>query len=278
MSLPRFSAWALPGIPEVQAGDDLAALILAAVDAAAATDPDLALADGDILVVASKIVAKAEGMLVPATDRDKVIADDTVRVVAERVTPNGLTRIVETRQGLIMAAAGIDMSNVPEGYALRLPEDPDRSALTLCTALRAQLGLALGIIVTDTFGRPWRVGQTDVAIGAAGLQLTEDMRGGTDANGRPLHATIAVLADEIAGAADLVKGKSGGLPVAVVRGLGRLVGSLDAPGARTLVRPLEEDMFRFGSAEAYQLGYDAARAELGATTSPPVPRNAKQES
>lgn len=276
MSLPRFSAWAVPGIPEVRAGDDLVALILDAIGAQAAKEPELGLAEGDILVIASKIVAKAEGMLVPATDREKVIADDTVRVVAERVTPNGVTRIVETRQGLIMAAAGIDMSNVPDGYALRLPEDPDLSARELCTALREKLGIRLGIIVTDTFGRPWRVGQTDVAIGAAGVQLTEDLRGGTDANGRPLHATIAVLADEIAGAADLVKGKAGGLPVAVVRGLGHLVVAADAPGARTLVRPLEEDMFRFGSAEAYKLGYDTARAELGGA--PTKKRGARQES
>ncbi len=276
MSTARFSVWSVPGIPEIQAGDDLVALISTAIAAQSSADAEAALVAGDILVIASKIVAKAEGMLVPATDRDKVIADDTVRVVAERVTPNGITRIVETRQGLIMAAAGIDMSNVPDGYALRLPEDPDRSARELCTALRQNLGFDIGIIITDTFGRPWRVGQTDVAIGAAGLQLSEDMRGGTDANGRPLHATIAVLADEIAGAADLVKGKTGGMPVAVVRGLGHLVRPLDAPGARSLVRPLEEDMFRFGSAEAYQLGYDAARAELGGA--PTKPRSAKQES
>ncbi|RYE08116.1 MAG: coenzyme F420-0:L-glutamate ligase [Hyphomicrobiales bacterium] len=274
MSLPRFSAWAVPGIPEVQAGDDLAALILDAIAAQAATEADLALADGDILVIASKIVAKAEGRLVPATDREKAISDDTVRVVAERVTPHGTTRIVETRQGLIMAAAGIDMSNVPDGYALRLPEDPDASARTLCATLRQRLGIDLGIIVTDTFGRPWRVGQTDVAIGAAGLQLTDDMRGGVDANGRSLHATIAVLADEIAGAADLVKGKTGGLPVAIVRGLARLIAPVDAPGARSLVRSLEDDMFRFGSAEAYQLGYDTARAELAGKT--PAPQDEKQ--
>jgi len=254
-----FSIWAVPGIPEIRPGDDLVTII---GDAIAAGDPALALAAGDILVIASKIVAKAEGMLVRATDREKAISDDTVRVVAERVTPAGTTRIVETRQGLIMAAAGIDMSNVPDGFALRLPEDPDRSARGLCAALRDQLGFDLGVIVTDTLGRPWRVGQTDVAIGAAGVQLTEDMRGGTDANGRALHATIAVLADEIAGAADLVKGKASGLPVAVVRGLGRLVTGIDAPGARSLVRSLEEDMFRFGSAEAYRLGYEAAMAEM----------------
>ena len=264
-------AWALDGIPEITAGDDLVALIADAIAAQATGDPGKALVAGDILVVASKIVAKAEGMLVPATDREKVITEDTVRVVAERVHPGGVTRIVETRQGLIMAAAGIDMSNVPDGYALRLPEDPDRSARVICGGLRERLGFDLGVIVTDTLGRPWRVGQTDVAIGAAGLQLTEDLRGGVDANGRPLHATIAVVADEIAGAADLVKGKASGLPVAVVRGLGHLVRDLDAPGARSLVRSLEEDMFRFGSAEAYQLGYEAARAELGRAPTPPEP-------
>ena len=277
MSLPRFSVWAVPGIPEVHDGDDLAALLRAAIDRLAADEPDCALRDGDILVVASKIVAKAEGRLVPATDREKIITEDTVRVVAERVHPGGTTRIVETRQGLIMAAAGIDMSNVPDGYALRLPEDPDLSAHTLGALLREQTGLELGIIVTDTLGRPWRVGQTDVAIGAAGIRLSEDLRGSTDANGRPLHATISVVADEIAGAADLVKGKTGGLPLAVVRGLGHLVCGLDAPGARTLVRSLEEDMFRFGSAEAYQLGYQTARAELGGAA-PAEPTGARQES
>jgi coenzyme F420-0:L-glutamate ligase/coenzyme F420-1:gamma-L-glutamate ligase len=262
MSGPSLSIWAVPGMPEVRPGDDLVELIATAIDRQARDDATLALSAGDILVVASKIVAKAEDQLVPATDREKAITDDTVRVVAERVHPGGMTRIVETRQGLIMAAAGIDMSNVPEGYALRLPEDPDRSAHALCDGLRRRLGLDLGVIVTDTLGRPWRVGQTDVAIGAAGLHLADDLRGGFDANGRPLHATIPVLADEIAGAADLVKGKTGGLPVAVVRGLARLVTGLEAPGARSLVRSLEEDMFRFGSAEAYRLGYEAAKAEL----------------
>lgn len=269
-----FSAWAVPGIPEINDGDDLVAIIHAAI--AAQPEPSAALQAGDILVVASKIVAKAEGRLVPATDREKAISDDTVRVVAERVHAGGVTRIVETRQGLIMAAAGIDMSNVPEGFALRLPEDPDRSALALCAGLRSRLGVDIGVIITDTFGRPWRVGQTDVAIGAAGLRLTEDLRGGNDANGRPLHVTMAVIADEIAGAADLVKGKATGLPVAVVRGLGRYVLGLDAPGARSLVRSIEDDMFRFGSAEAYRLGYEAARAEL-ADTAPSTPANARQE-
>lgn len=276
MNAPGFSAWAVPGIPEVHDGDDLVAIIAVAIAAQAEAEPPAHLRTGDILVVASKIVAKAEGRLVPATDREKAISDDTVRVVAERVHAGGVTRIVETRQGLIMAAAGIDMSNVPDGFALRLPEDPDRSALALCAGLRSHLGIEIGVIITDTFGRPWRVGQTDVAIGAAGLRLTEDLRGGNDANGRPLHVTMAVVADEIAGAADLVKGKATGLPVAVVRGLGRYVQGLDAPGARSLVRSLEDDMFRFGSAEAYNLGYAAARAELG-DTSPSKPAKARQE-
>ena len=269
MSLSGFRVWTVPGIPEVGEGDDLVALISGAIAAQAAGDPAAALAAGDILVVSSKIVAKAEGRLVPAADREKALSEDTVRIVAERVHPGGTTRIVETRHGLIMAAAGIDMSNVPDGYALRLPEDPDRSARALCAALRAKLGFDVGVIVTDTLGRAWRVGQTDVAIGAAGVQLTEDLRGSNDANGRPLHVTIAVVADEIAGAADLVKGKASRLPVAVVRGLGRLVSDIDGPGARSLVRSLEQDLFRFGSAEAYQLGYEAARAELGAGEAAP---------
>ena len=259
MSVPRFSVWGVTGIPEVAVGNDLVALI---GDAIAGMGADYALVDGDILVVTSKIVSKSEGRQVPAADREKAIAEDTVRVVAERVHAGGVTRIVETKQGLIMAAAGLDMSNVPEGVALRLPEDPDRSARLLCAGLRERFGVEIGIVVTDTVGRPWRVGQTDLAIGAAGVQLTDDLRGANDANGRPLHVTMAVVADELAGAADLVKGKTSGIPVAVVRGMGRLVLGIDAPGARTLVRTGDEDMFRFGSAEAYQLGYDAAMAEL----------------
>ncbi|PXA99101.1 coenzyme F420-0:L-glutamate ligase [Nostoc sp. 3335mG] len=263
MTIPKFSVWGVTGIPEVVAGDDLVQLVGDAVGAMAAADAGLALENGDILVVTSKIVSKAEGRQVPASEREKAIADDTVRVVAERVHPGGVTRIVETRQGMIMAAAGLDVSNVPEGLALRLPEDPDRSARELCEGLRRRFGVDLGVVVTDTVGRPWRVGQTDLAIGAAGLQLTDDLRGGNDANGRPLHVTMAVVADELAGAADLVKGKTSHIPVAVVRGMGRLVRDLDTPGARSLVRSSDDDMFRFGSAEAYRLGYEAAMAEVG---------------
>ena len=259
---PRFSVWGITGIPEIAPNDDLVALIAEAITTQSAADPDLALQSGDILVVTSKIVSKAEGMQVPATEREQAIAADTVRVVAERVHPGGTFRIVETRQGLVMAAAGIDMSNVPEGTALRLPADPDASARALCKGLRERLGVEIGIIVTDTIGRAWRIGQTDMAIGAACVQLTDDLRGENDANGRPLHVTQAVIVDEIAGAADLVKGKTTGIPVAVVRGLARFVTHPDAPGARTLSRTGDDDMFRFGTAEAYRLGYEAAMAEM----------------
>lgn len=278
MAMPRYTVWGVTGVPEIGPGDDLVALIAAAINASLMEDPDAALRDGDILVVTSKIVSKAEGMQVPVADREKAIAGDTVRIVAERVHPGGVTKIVETRHGLIMAAAGIDTSNVPDGLALRLPEDPDRSARALCAGLRERFGVAVGVIVTDTLGRPWRVGQTDVAIGAAGMLVTDDLRGGVDANGRPLNVTITVLADELAGAADLVKGKTSRIPVAVVRGLGRLVVGLDAPGARTLVRAVDDDMFRFGSAEAYRLGYEAAQAELREQTDePPANKRVKQD-
>ena len=279
MHVPRYSVWGIPGLPEVGAGDDLVALIADAVSAQARDDAEAALRDGDILVVTSKIVSKAEGQQFPASEREQMIAQETVRVVAERVHPGGVTQIVETRHGLIMAAAGIDTSNVPDGLALRLPVDPDASARALCDGLQQRLGVRLGIIITDTLGRPWRVGQTDVAIGAAGVVVTDDMRGGVDANGKPLQVTITVLADELAGAADLVKGKVSGIPVAVVRGLGRLVTDAETPGARSLVRSVDDDMFRFGSAEAYRLGYDAALAELrdGGQDVSQIPRVKQQQ-
>lgn len=264
MSLSEFSVWGLPGLPEVAAGDDLVALLSAALKDLARAEPSRCLQNGDILVITSKIVSKAEGRQVAAADRERAIDLDTVRVVAERRHAGGVTRIVETRHGFVMAAAGIDMSNVPEGTALRLPEDPDASAKHLCAALRAAFGVEIGVLITDTMGRPWRVGQTDLAIGAAGLRLTDDLRGEADANGRPLHVTQAVSADEIAGAGDLVKGKASGIPVAVVRGLGRYVIGIDAPGARSLQRLGEDDMFRFGSSESWQQGFEAARAEAAA--------------
>ncbi len=148
-------------------------------------------------------------------------------------------------------------SNAPDGTVLLLPEDPDASALALCTALRERFGIELGVIISDTLGRPWREGQTDLAIGAAGIRVLDDLRGTDDVNGRRLDVTVSAVADEIAGAADLVKGKTSRIPVAIVRGLGHLVTGLDAPGARSIVRPAEADMFRLGTKEAWDEGYRA---------------------
>jgi coenzyme F420-0:L-glutamate ligase/coenzyme F420-1:gamma-L-glutamate ligase len=245
----KLEVWGVEGIPEIVAGDDLAALIQDAVGAD--------LLDGDIIAITSKIVSKAEGRQVPAKDREDAITEQTVRVVATREHARGVTRIVENPQGLIMAAAGVDASNAPDGTVLLLPEDPDASALAIATTLRERTGKQVGVILSDTLGRPWREGQTDAAIGAAGLRVVDDLRGTTDASGHLLEATIAAVADEIAGAADLVKGKASGIPVAIVRGLGHLVGELDLPGARVLVRPADQDMFRLGSEEAWREGYEA---------------------
>ncbi|WP_104090198.1 coenzyme F420-0:L-glutamate ligase [Cryobacterium sp. N19] len=247
MELFGLKVFTLGGFGEITAGDDLADLIAEAAQSR--------LADGDIVAVTSKIVSKAEGRVVQAADREQAITDETVRVVASRAHPGGVTRIVENRQGLVMAAAGVDTSNAPEGVVLLLPVDPDASARAICSALRERTGLRLGVLITDTAGRPWREGQTDIAIGAAGLAVLDDLRGTADVSGRRLDVTVAAVADEIAGAADLVKGKTSGNPVAVVRGLGRLVGELDAAGARALQRPSDTDMFRLGTAEARAEGY-----------------------
>lgn len=267
------SVFGLEGLGEIAAGDDLAALIIGV-----AGDR---LIDGDILAVTSKIVSKAEGRQVAAADREQAITDETVRIVATRRHPAGVTRIVENRQGLVLAAAGVDTSNAPDGIVLLLPIDPDASARALCAALRASTGLRLGVLVTDTAGRPWREGQTDITIGAAGVAVLDDLRGTTDVSGRRLDATVAAVADEIAGAADLVKGKTSGNPVAVVRGLGHLVGELvgsgagpgpgsGAIGARALQRPSADDMFRLGTEEAYAEGYAAGLAAgVAAAARPP---------
>lgn len=250
--------WAVPGIPEIRPGDDLASVL---GDAIAADRP---LESGDILVVTSKILSKAEGRIVRAADREEAITAETVRVVASREHPGGVTRIVENRLGMVAAAAGVDSSNTEEGTVLLLPGDPDASARALCAALRERFGLELGVIVSDTLGRPWRIGQTDVAIGAAGVRLVTDLRGQLDASGRRLDVTAPAVGDELAAAADLVKGKAGSLPLAVVRGMGHLVGDLDLPGARSLVRSPEDDMFRLGTREAWDEGYRA-----GAAAAPP---------
>ncbi|PZQ90833.1 MAG: coenzyme F420-0:L-glutamate ligase [Leifsonia xyli] len=249
-----FRVFALDGLPEFRAGDDLAGMLGDALVGVAE--------DGDIVAVTSKIVSKAEGRIVAAADREEAITAETVRVVAERALADGsgITRIVENRQGLVMAAAGVDASNAPEGHVLLLPADPDASARRIAEALRDRLGICLGVILTDTLGRPWREGQTDAAIGAAGVVVLQDLAGTSDANGKLLEVTAPALADELAAAAELVKGKAAGRPVAVIRGLAHLVTGLDAPGARALIRPSERDMFRQGSREAYAEGYAAGLA------------------
>jgi len=247
------TVWAIEGIPEIVAGDDLAIIIGGLAGQ---------LEEGDILAVTSKIVSKAEGRFVLATDRDQAISDETVRVVATRVHPGGVTRIVENRLGIVAAAAGVDASNTPQGTVLLLPLDPDASALRLRTALEFRFGVRLGVIITDTLGRAWREGQTDVAIGASGVRVLDDLRGSVDTQGRRLDVTIPATGDEIASAADLVKRKSDGLPVAVVRGLAHLLAD-DAEGARSLVRPAANDMFRLGTDEAWNQGFEAGRASGG---------------
>ncbi len=174
------------------------------------------------------------------------------------VARRGPLRIVQNRQGLVMAAAGVDASNTPPGTVLLLPEDPDASARALRAGLRTALGVEVGVVISDTFGRPWRNGLTDVAIGAAGVRVLDDLRGGTDAYGNPLSATVVATADELAAAGDLVKGKAAGLPVAVVRGLPHVVEEAgDGAGARAMVRGAEDDMFRLGTSEAVRRSGDA---------------------
>ncbi|MEO6504570.1 MAG: coenzyme F420-0:L-glutamate ligase [Terrimesophilobacter sp.] len=247
-----FSVEALEGIPEIVAGDDLATIIGDAIERSSS-----GLQPGDILAITSKIVSKAEGRTVRAPAREDAITAETVRVVATRTHPGGLTRIVENRLGLVLAAAGVDSSNTPYGTVLLLPRDPDASAVLLAQALRDRFDAAVGVVITDTLGRPWRVGQTDAAIGAAGIRVLDDLRGGHDANGRPLEVTVRAVGDEIAAAADLVKGKADNLPVALIRGLRQFVVGLDAPGARSIIRDAEHDMFRQGSAEARAEGFAA---------------------
>ena len=223
------------GIPEVRAGDDLAALIAAAAPA---------LRDGDVLVVTQKVVSKAEGAMVRIDAEDPrghkaIVEDQSVRIVRRR----GDLIISETRHGFVCANAGVDLSNVDEGWAALLPEDSDRSARRIRDGLRARLGVEVAVIVSDTFGRPWRRGLTDVAIGCAGIRAVVDLRGTEDSRGRVLQVTEVCVVDELAGAAELVMGKATGTAAAIIRGvdpswLGR--GEVHAE----VVRPPEEDLFR----------------------------------
>jgi coenzyme F420-0:L-glutamate ligase/coenzyme F420-1:gamma-L-glutamate ligase len=252
------SAFAPDGVPEVREGDDLAAHLLALVEPA----------DGDIVVVTSKVVSKAEGRVV-AGSRDELLPGETARVVARR----GPTTIVRNRLGLTMAAAGIDESNVEKGRSVLLPVDPDASARALRTAIADITGRNVGVIVTDTAGRAWREGQTDIAIGAAGLTVLDDHAGRVDAHGNPLAVTAPAVADEIAGLAELAAGKLGGRPFAVVRGRPDLVlpAGEDGPGAAALVRPEAGDLFGFGAREAVVralLGRAHDRVGFGAPAGP----------
>jgi coenzyme F420-0:L-glutamate ligase / coenzyme F420-1:gamma-L-glutamate ligase len=235
------SIFAPVGIGEVVAGTDLADAIVAATEA----DSLGPLRDGDIVIVTSKIISKAEGRIAPASRRAELITSESRRTVARR----GETRIVRTHGGLTMAAAGVDTSNVAAESILLLPHDPDSSAAALREQLATATGLRLGVIISDTAGRPWRLGQTDHAIGVSGVQALQDYVGATDAYGNGLRVTVTALADELAAAADLVKGKLRGRPVAVVRGLGLLVSKSDS-SARELLREPGKDMFGFGSQEA----------------------------
>jgi coenzyme F420-0:L-glutamate ligase/coenzyme F420-1:gamma-L-glutamate ligase len=233
------------GLPEIREGDDLGALVAAAAQ----------LEDGDVLVIAQKVVSKAEGRVLRLAElepgararelageqgdprRVEAVLREAVRVVRAR----GSFVIAETRHGFVCASAGVDASNAPEpGSLVLLPLDPDASAARLRERLRELTGRTVAVVVTDSFGRPWRHGTTDVAIGAAGLPVLLDLRGRRDRVGYELHSTTIAVADEIAGAAELVMGKTDGVPAAIVRGL-----ALEGDGrARDLVMPAERDLFR----------------------------------
>lgn len=238
------------GLPEFRPGDDLAAALAGAAPW---------LVDGDILVVTSKILSKVEGRLVAApTDpeardavRRRLVSQEAVRVLAAK----GRTLITENRLGIVQAASGIDGSNVDSAELALLPENPDASAAALRTRIRDLLGVTVGVVVTDTMGRAWRVGQTDAAIGAAGVPVLHGYAGSHDAQGNELMVTSVAVADEIAAAGDLVKGKLGGVPVAVVRGLDL---PDDGSTARTLLRGGEDDLFWLGTAEALERGRSEA--------------------
>jgi coenzyme F420-0:L-glutamate ligase / coenzyme F420-1:gamma-L-glutamate ligase len=234
------------GLPEFRAGDDLSAVLATAAPW---------LRDGDVVVVTSKVVSKCEGRIVAAPSdpqarddlRRKLIDTEAVRVLARK----GKTLITENALGLVQAAAGVDGSNVGSTELALLPVDPDASAATLRARLAQRLNVDVAVLITDTMGRAWRNGQTDVAIGAAGLEVLHPYAGARDAHGNELVVTEVAVADEIAAAADLVKGKLTGIPVAVVRGLSV---SDDGSNAARLIRPGDEDLFRLGTEEALAEG------------------------
>ncbi len=230
----RLEVFGVDGLPEVRRGDDLAGMIAGTVD----------LVDGDVVVVTQKVVSKAEGAMVEVDADDprghrQVVEDESVRVLRRR----GDLVISETKHGFVCANAGVDLSNVERGQAALLPEDSDRSARRIRDGLRARAGVEVAVIVSDTFGRPWRRGVTDVAIGCAGIGAILDLRGTADALGREMQVTEVAVVDELACAAELVMGKSDGVPVAVVRGVDRSwfrTGSVHDE----VVRSPAEDLFR----------------------------------
>lgn len=232
--MSRLEVFGVEGLPEVRRGDDLAGMIADAVE----------LADGDVVVVTQKVVSKAEGAMVEVDADDprghrQVVEDESVRVLRRR----GDLVISETKHGFVCANAGVDLSNVERGQAALLPEDSDRSARRIRDGLRARAGVEVAVIVSDTFGRPWRRGVTDVAIGCAGIGAILDLRGTADALGREMQVTEVAVVDELACAAELVMGKSDGVPVAVVRGVDRSwfrTGSVHDE----VVRSPAEDLFR----------------------------------
>lgn len=238
------------GLPEFRPGDDLAGAIASAAPW---------LRDGDVLVVTSKILSKVEGRLVrvPAdpVERDRIrrehVDAESVRVLARKMR----TLITENKLGIVQAASGVDASNVAGDEIALLPVDPDGSAASLRAALKSSLGVEVAVVITDTMGRAWRMGQTDAAIGASGIRVLHDYAGAVDEHGNELAVTLVAIADEIAAAADLVKGKLGAVPVAVLRGFDVVD---DGSTARDLNRPVEEDLFSLGTEEALALGRSQA--------------------
>lgn len=244
------------GVPPVTSGVDLSALLVPFLADLSWPDGTRGIEASDVVVISSKIVSKAEGRLRRAADREDLIEAESEREVARREYEDGRPplRIVQNRQGVVMAAAGVDGSNTHPGTVLLLPDDPDASARTIRRGLAARLGVRVGVILSDSVGRPWRAGITDFALGAAGIAPLRDHRGHLDDAGRPLESTIVNVADEIAACADLLKGPRGGRPLAVVRGVGEVTTHEDGPGARGLNRTGTEDMFALGTAEAYRCG------------------------
>ncbi|MFZ8901107.1 MAG: coenzyme F420-0:L-glutamate ligase [Ilumatobacteraceae bacterium] len=239
MTGPRLTVWPVTGIGEIRPGDQLGDIVADACRA----EPNGPLLDGDVLVVTQKVVSKAEGRMVEIDPDDplshkSLVEDEAVRIVRRR----GDLIITETSHGFVCANSGIDLSNVERGYAALLPIDSDRSARRIRDIVRARLGVEVGVIVSDTFGRPWRRGLTDVAIGVAGVAAVVDLRGMPDSLGRTMQVTEVCVADEIASAAELVMGKSSGVPVAVVRGCDPSWMRDSSIGE--IVRPPSEDLFR----------------------------------